>query len=77
MTYLIRDGKLVFVPGESHPRGKVAPYDEGAVAMEVFAQPERGVVVIQFPKAVRWMALEADKVDELIKLLELHKAKLG
>jgi len=45
--------------------------------MAVYADPARGVAVIDFPKPIHWMALEPDKVDELVKLLELHKAKLG
>lgn len=77
MAYIIRHGKIVHVPGRVHPRGRVAPSDEGEIAMEVFADPKKGVVVIQFPSPVRWMGLEPDKLDEFIKLLEHNKAKLG
>ena len=51
------------------PEGRLGATDDGDITFAVAADPRKGVVVIEVPHPTTWIALPADKVDELIELL--------
>ncbi len=68
--------------GETHqyPYGKLAPDDEGELAVALATDRRQGVIRFSFGKPVEWLALPAKHARELAALLlekanELDRAK--
>lgn len=55
-----------------YPRGRVGSDDEGTLAFAIAADPEHGVVRLEFGKAVSWLGMEP---KDAVKLAEMLIAK--
>ncbi len=51
------------------PYGKLAPDDEGELAVAIAADPRQGVVRFDFGKSIKWLALPAGHARQLAALL--------
>lgn len=51
------------------PRGRIGETDDGSLALAVAADPARGIVRVDFGKAVEWLCLPPKEAVGLARLL--------
>lgn len=54
------------------PHGQLNPDDEGAIEMAMATDPRKQVIIIQFPKPVKWIALPLTDARSMRDLLDKH-----
>jgi accessory colonization factor AcfC len=60
----------------SYGSGRIGPDDDGELAAAMFVDKRHRKIVIDFGKAVTWLALNADDADNMANLLREQAAKL-
>ena len=59
------------------PHGKLNPQDEGSIEVGIATDYQKGVIVIQYPKPVKWLAMPLKEATEFRDLLNRHLDYLG
>jgi len=58
-------------PGKTgnFPRGKLHPADEGEICLAIAADPQHGIVVVDFGTPVRWLGMPPEQARQLAATL--------
>ena len=62
-------GKPETGPTGEYPHGKLTADDHGEIRIAIAADPERGVVIIEFGKPVAWIGFTPEQAVELADLI--------
>lgn len=54
------------------PEGRISGNDDGEIIFKIGSDPEKELVVLEFPKPVTWTAMPAQQAIDLAQLLIRH-----
>jgi hypothetical protein len=57
-------------PNRAYSQGRIAPDDDGDLAIAVAADPDHRTIIIRFGKPTEWIGMSADHARHLITLLQ-------